>query len=92
MIDFCESHVGHASKFCPVRFHQIPTCSSPDSVTSITLAGLLAHRPDTDWQVLQAALENPSAEVHELAMTHLREFAEAGDPFSQAILEGREIP
>jgi hypothetical protein len=46
----------------------------------------------SDWQVLQAALGNPLPEVRELAMTHLREFAEAGDPFSQAILEGREIP
>lgn len=45
-----------------------------------------------EWQVLQSALENPDAEVRELAMTHLREFAAAGDPFSQAILEGREIP
>lgn len=46
----------------------------------------------SEWQVLVAALENPHAEVRELAMTHLREFAAAGDPFSLAILEGREIP
>ncbi len=46
----------------------------------------------SDWQVLQMALENPSFEVQELARTHLREFAAAGDPFSQAILEGRELP
>jgi len=46
----------------------------------------------SEWQVLLAALKNPSDEVRELAMTHLREFAAAGDPFSQAILEGREIP
>jgi hypothetical protein len=46
----------------------------------------------SEWQVLQAALENPSVEVKALAHQHLREFAEAGDPFSQAILEGREIP
>jgi len=46
----------------------------------------------SEWQVLVAALENPSDEVRELAMTHLREFAAAGDPFSQAILAGREIP
>ena len=46
----------------------------------------------SEWQVLQAALTNPSPEVRELAMTHLHEFAEAGDPFSQAILAGREIP
>ena len=46
----------------------------------------------SEWQVLIAALENPLEEVRELARTHLREFAAAGDPFSQAILEGREIP
>jgi hypothetical protein len=46
----------------------------------------------SEWQVLQSALENPSPEVRELAMSHLREFAAAGDPFSLAILEGREIP
>jgi hypothetical protein len=46
----------------------------------------------SEWRILQAALENPSPEVRELAMSHLREFAAAGDPFSLAILEGREIP
>jgi hypothetical protein len=46
----------------------------------------------SEWQVLLPALQNPSPEVRELAMTHLREFAAAGDPFSQAILEGRELP
>jgi hypothetical protein len=43
-------------------------------------------------RIAQAALENPSPQVRELAMSHLREFAAAGDPFSLAILEGREIP
>jgi hypothetical protein len=46
----------------------------------------------SEWQVLRAALENPLTEVQELARKHLREFAATGDPFSQAILEGREIP
>ncbi|WP_348213715.1 hypothetical protein [Luteolibacter sp.] len=46
----------------------------------------------SEWQVLIPAMENPFAEVRELAMSHLREFAAAGDPFSQAILEGRELP
>ena len=46
----------------------------------------------SEWQVLRFALENPLPEVRELAMTHLREFAVLGDPFSQAILEGRELP
>lgn len=46
----------------------------------------------SEWQVLVAALENPHDAVRELAMTHLREFAATGDPFSLAILEGREIP
>jgi hypothetical protein len=43
-------------------------------------------------RIAQASLENPYPEVRELAMSHLREFAAAGDPFSLAILEGREIP
>jgi hypothetical protein len=46
----------------------------------------------SEWQVLVPALQNPSPAVRELAMTHLREFAAAGDPFSLAILEGRELP
>lgn len=46
----------------------------------------------SEWRVLQAALTNPNQEVRDLATTHLHEFAEAGDPFSQAILAGREIP
>jgi hypothetical protein len=46
----------------------------------------------SEWQILQSALENPSEAVKDLAIQHLREFAEAGDPFSLAILEGREIP
>ena len=43
-------------------------------------------------RVLEAALLNPSKEVQELALTYLQEFADAGDPFSQAILEGRGVP
>jgi len=46
----------------------------------------------SEWQVLRAALSNPAPEIRELAMCQLKEFAEAGDPFSLAILEGREIP
>ncbi len=46
----------------------------------------------SEWEVLKAALANPLTEVRELAMLHLREFAAAGDPFSLAILEGRETP
>ncbi len=46
----------------------------------------------SDWQVLVSALKNPSEQVRELAMTHLCGFAAAGDPFSQAIIEGRELP
>jgi hypothetical protein len=45
----------------------------------------------SEWQVLQAAMENPDEVVRALATEHLHEFAEAGDPFSQAILAGREI-
>lgn len=46
----------------------------------------------SEWQVLLPALENPSELVRELARSHLREFAAAGDPFSLAILDGRELP
>ncbi len=46
----------------------------------------------SEWEVLKSALENPDERVRELAMTHLREFAAAGDPFSLAIIEGRELP
>jgi HEAT repeat protein len=46
----------------------------------------------SDWEVLRAALENPAPEVRELALSHLREFAAEGDPFSQAVLEGRAVP
>jgi len=46
----------------------------------------------SEWQVLGAALKNPLPQIQELARTHLREFAAAGDPFSLAILEGRELP
>lgn len=45
-----------------------------------------------EWQVLEAALTNPSPEVRELATGMLREFAEAGDPFSKDILAGRKTP
>ncbi|MCH7226553.1 hypothetical protein [Haloferula sp. A504] len=45
-----------------------------------------------DWQVLRVALGNPDPAVQALARRHLEEFAEAGDPFSQAILAGRPIP
>jgi len=41
-----------------------------------------------EWQVLETALSNPSHEVQDLAIGLLREFAEAGDPFSRDILEG----
>ena len=46
----------------------------------------------SEWEVLRSALENPLLEIKELAREHLREFAAAGDPFSLAILEGRELP
>lgn len=40
-----------------------------------------------DWQVLEVALTNPSPEVKSLAIDLLKEFAEAGDPFSKDILK-----
>lgn len=42
--------------------------------------------------IAKSALTNPSRSVQALALQHLHEFAEAGDPFSKAILEGRETP
>ena len=45
-----------------------------------------------DWQTCQAAMSNPDPVVREMAIAYLREFATEGDPFSQAILDGREIP
>lgn len=46
----------------------------------------------SDWEVLSVALEHPDEEIRQLAMSHLREFADEGDPFSQAILAGRPVP
>lgn len=45
-----------------------------------------------DWQTCEAALRNPDAAVREIALRFLSEFAAEGDPFSQAILDGRTIP
>jgi hypothetical protein len=45
-----------------------------------------------DWQVCEHALRNPSQEVKDYTLQSLREMAEEGDPFSQAILEKRPIP
>jgi len=45
-----------------------------------------------EWQVLESALTNPSPAVQALATEMLKEFAEAGDPFSKDILEGRKTP
>lgn len=39
-----------------------------------------------DPEVLQFALDNPAAEVRELALRHLREFEAEGDPYSRDIL------
>jgi hypothetical protein len=62
----------------------LPACEEDEGIE------LLRRSPSP--RIAEAALENPSPEVRELAMSHLREFAAAGDPFSLAILEGREIP
>lgn len=62
----------------------LPTCEADEAIE------LLKRSPSP--RIAEAALQNPSPEVRELAMTHLREFAGAGDPFSLATLEGREIP
>lgn len=62
----------------------LPACNEDEGLE------LLKRTPSP--RIANAALETPSPEVRELAMSHLREFAAAGDPFSLAILEGREIP
>lgn len=45
-----------------------------------------------DWEVCRMALQNPAKEVKDYAIECLREMAADGDPFSQALLEEREIP
>jgi hypothetical protein len=45
-----------------------------------------------DWEVCAMALENPSQDVKGYALVCLQEMAAEGDPFSQALLEDREIP
>lgn len=45
-----------------------------------------------DWQVCEQALKNPSQEVKDYTLLCLKEMAEEGDPFTQAILENRPIP
>lgn len=45
-----------------------------------------------DWDVCRIALDNPSPEVRDFALQCLREMADEGDPFSQALLEDRQIP
>lgn len=45
-----------------------------------------------DWRTCLSAISNPDPEVQKLARDYLKEMANEGDPFSQAILEGREIP
>lgn len=45
-----------------------------------------------DWRTCEAALANPNPVVKALATSHLCELAKEGDPFSQALLEGRGIP
>ena len=62
----------------------LPACEEDEGIE------LLKRSPSP--RIAKAALENPSPEVRDLAMSHLRESAAAGDPFSLAILEGREIP
>ena len=45
-----------------------------------------------DWEVCEMALENPAEEVRAYAQSLLRELADEGDPFSQAVLDKRGIP
>jgi hypothetical protein len=45
-----------------------------------------------DWEVCQIALTHPTQEVRDYAVECLREMATEGDPFSQALLDERQIP
>jgi hypothetical protein len=45
-----------------------------------------------DWEVCKIALDNPNQNVRHYVIDCLREMAAEGDPFSQALLEEREIP
>lgn len=45
-----------------------------------------------DWEVCQMALNHPTQEVRDYAVECLREMATEGDPFSQALLDARQIP
>lgn len=51
----------------------LPACNEDEGLE------LLKRSPSP--RITKAALENPSPEVRGLAMSHLREFAAAGDPF-----------
>lgn len=63
---------------------QLPTCD-------LSTANALLDRY-ADPEVLKSALSNPDPNIQTLATRYLKEFAEAGDPFSLAILEDRELP
>jgi hypothetical protein len=45
-----------------------------------------------DWEVCKIALDNPNQNIRDYVIDCLREMAAEGDPFSQALLEEREIP
>lgn len=45
-----------------------------------------------DWEVCQVALAHPAREVRNYALECLRDMATEGDPFSQALLDERQIP
>ena len=76
--------IARSNKIGEAMVDYLPACNEDEGLE------LLKRSPSP--RIAKAALENPSPEVRDLAMSHLREFAAAGDPFSLAILEGREIP
>lgn len=45
-----------------------------------------------DWEVCEMALGHPDTAVNQYATDCLKEMANDGDPFSQALLEDRQIP
>ncbi len=65
-------------------------CSKLPTASLAEVEKMLARY--SDFRVLESALTNPDPAVQKLAKGQLQEFADQGDPFSLAILEGREIP
>ncbi len=67
------------------RYRELLPSASPDEVRKLFERFL-------DWEVCRFALTHPTQEVRDYAVECLREMAAEGDPFSQALLDERQIP